>query len=107
MTRKASVLILNYNGKDLLDRYLPSVVEAVKYDNGSHEIIVVDNASTDNTIDFVKQNFPQVKIRKIMKIVKNKQFHEIQMGFDLVATATTPEITAVELVFDDQRSEAT
>src|SRR3990167_2193536 len=43
----------------------------------------------------------------MIKLNIHKQFREIQMGFDLVATATTPEITAVELVFDDQRSEAT
>ena len=54
---KVAILILNHNGKQLLSSYLESVV-AHKEDA---EIWVVDNGSTDYSIDFIKNNFPGVK----------------------------------------------
>ena len=54
---KVAILILNHNGKQLLSSYLESVV-AHKDDA---EIWVVDNGSTDYSIDFIKNNFPGVK----------------------------------------------
>jgi GT2 family glycosyltransferase/glycosyltransferase involved in cell wall biosynthesis len=57
--QKASIVIPSWNGKDLLEKYLPSVVA----DCGpSDEIIVVDNASTDGSAEFVRQRFPQVRV---------------------------------------------
>jgi GT2 family glycosyltransferase/glycosyltransferase involved in cell wall biosynthesis len=58
----ASIIILNWNGKDLLAQGLPSVVEAVRRDGRPHEILVVDNGSIDGSVDFVQANFPQVGI---------------------------------------------
>jgi len=55
---KVSILILNYNGKGLLLSYLGSVVAHQE----NAEVWVVDNMSTDDSIDFVKKNFPEVKI---------------------------------------------
>ena len=49
----ASVVIPNWNGKDLLAKYLPSVVEAHGRQSGN-EIIVVDNGSTDGSAEFVR-----------------------------------------------------
>ena len=57
----ASVVIPNWNGKDLLAKYLPSVVAALA-GNPANEIIVVDNGSTDGSADFVRSAFPQVKL---------------------------------------------
>ena len=57
----ASVVIPNWNGKDLLEQYLPSVVEALA-GNPDNEIVVVDNGSTDGSADFVRAAFPQVKL---------------------------------------------
>jgi GT2 family glycosyltransferase/glycosyltransferase involved in cell wall biosynthesis len=57
----ASVVIPNWNGKDLLAKYLPSVIEAMQGDP-ANEIIVVDNGSTDGSADFVRSAFPQVKL---------------------------------------------
>ena len=56
--RAASVVIPNWNGKDLLAKYLPSVIEAM----GDNEIIVVDNGSTDGSAEFVRTAFPQIKL---------------------------------------------
>lgn len=70
-TSKASIIIPNWNGRELLEQCLPSVVEAVKSDGGDHEIIVVDNHSTDDSVSFIKSNFPQVKV---LELDRNRGF---------------------------------
>ncbi|AIM61580.1 glycosyl transferase family 2 [Cellulophaga lytica] len=55
---KIAVVILNWNGVQLLERFLPLVI---KHSN-NHKIYVADNASTDTSIRYVKENFPGVKI---------------------------------------------
>ena len=57
----ASVVIPNWNGKDLLEKYLPSVVDALA-GSPANEIIVVDNGSSDGSADFVRGAFPQVNL---------------------------------------------
>ncbi|MGH2649457.1 MAG: glycosyltransferase family 2 protein [Ginsengibacter sp.] len=54
-----AVVILNWNGKSFLEKFLPFVIEFA-YDNQS--VIVADNASDDDSIDFLKENYPTVKI---------------------------------------------
>jgi GT2 family glycosyltransferase len=54
-----AVVILNWNGKPFLEKFLPSVI-ATDYDNLS--IIVADNASTDDSVSYLKDKFPSVKI---------------------------------------------
>ncbi|MFN7922349.1 MAG: glycosyltransferase [Bryobacteraceae bacterium] len=60
-TDAASVVIPNWNGRDLLDKYLPSVVEALA-GNAENEIVVVDNGSTDGSAQFIRERFPQVNV---------------------------------------------
>ena len=60
---ETSVIILNWNGAEMLRRYLPSVVKsqessAKRYD---FEVIVADNGSTDNSLDVLAKEFPSVK----------------------------------------------
>ena len=57
----ATVVIPNWNGRDLLERYLPSVIAALSH-NPENEIIVVDNGSADGSADFVRNAFPDVKV---------------------------------------------
>ncbi len=56
---KVAVVILNWNGKKFLEKFLPSVIS---FNPSYSEIIVADNASTDDSIDFLKRNYPQIKI---------------------------------------------
>ena len=53
---KFAIVILNWNGEALLERYLPLVV---KY-SGDADIYVADNASTDGSVALVQENFPNV-----------------------------------------------
>ena len=55
---QVAVVILNYNGREHLKSYLPSVV---RYST-PHEIIVADNASTDDSIHFLKENYPDIRL---------------------------------------------
>ena len=57
----ASIVIPNWNGRDLLQKFLPSVVAAAAGHPGN-EILVVDNASTDGSVEFLREQFPQVRI---------------------------------------------
>ena len=57
----ASVVIPNWNGRDLLEQYLPSVIAAMG-GNPENEIIVVENGSTDGSAEFLAAHFPGVRI---------------------------------------------
>ena len=56
---KIAVVILNWNGKTLLEQFLPSVT---KFSNKEWaDVIVADNDSTDDSIDFLKSHYPNLK----------------------------------------------
>jgi GT2 family glycosyltransferase len=57
-----SVVIPNYNGKHLLEANIPSVLEAMRFIEAEKEIIVVDDASTDSSVQFIKQRYPNIKL---------------------------------------------
>jgi GT2 family glycosyltransferase len=54
-----AIVILNWNGRNFLEKFLPSVLTST-YVNKN--IIVADNASTDDSIDFLKAHYPQIEI---------------------------------------------
>lgn len=56
---KVAVVILNWNGQKLLEKFLPKVV---KYSQDDADIYVADNNSTDDSVIFLKTQFPEVKI---------------------------------------------
>lgn len=58
MKKDISVVILNWNGSAMLQRFLPSVI---RYSEEA-EIIVADNGSTDHSIDILREKFPSVRI---------------------------------------------
>lgn len=55
-----SVVILNWNTCELLKQFLPAVVENCNLPGV--EIVLADNGSTDNSVEWVKQNFPAIQI---------------------------------------------
>ncbi len=57
-----ALVILSWNGQKFLEKFLPSVVRLAYQ---PLDIYVADNASTDNTIDFLTHNYPQIKIIKL------------------------------------------
>ena len=57
---KTSVVILNWNGRKLLEQFLPSVVEHSLSDTCS--VVVADNASTDDSIAFLKNDYPYLPL---------------------------------------------
>ncbi len=56
---KLAIVILNWNGQKMLEKYLPSVVN---YSRSDATVIVADNASTDNSVDWLKLHYPDVKL---------------------------------------------
>jgi GT2 family glycosyltransferase/glycosyltransferase involved in cell wall biosynthesis len=60
-TTGASVIIPSWNARDLLEKYLPSVITALE-GNDANEIVVVDNGSSDGSAEFLGRQFPQVKV---------------------------------------------
>ncbi len=59
---RASIIILSWNKKDLLGECLDAVLHAVEMEGGDHEVILLDNGSTDGTQDYVRTNYPQVRL---------------------------------------------
>ncbi len=64
---KSAIVILNWNGKTFLEKFLPPLINSVDLYNdnyskeGRAEIIIADNASSDDSIDFLKKNHPDIK----------------------------------------------
>ena len=73
MNPTISIVILNFNGVKYLQEFLPSVM-ATQYD--AFEIIVADNGSTDNSLEFLAQQFPTVKV------ITNKQNEGFAGGYN-------------------------
>ncbi|MDR2908227.1 MAG: glycosyltransferase family 2 protein [Bacteroidales bacterium] len=56
---KIAVVILNWNGKQFLEKFLPNVIA---HSADRAEVIVADNASTDDSVDFLRQHFPNIRL---------------------------------------------
>lgn len=61
---RLSVVILNWNGRAHLERYLPSVVANT---TGDAEVIVADNGSTDDSLVWLRLNYPDVRVVRLDK----------------------------------------
>lgn len=59
MSARISVVILNWNTKDLLEKFLPFVLAT---NHPDFEVVLADNASTDGSVAMVQEKFPTVKI---------------------------------------------
>ncbi|WP_417355154.1 glycosyltransferase family 2 protein [Flavobacterium sp.] len=80
-----AVVILNWNGKKLLEEFLPFVI---KY-SGNAAIYVADNASTDESVSYVKSTFPQIKI------IENKGNYGYAKGYNETLKQVDEDIYAL------------
>ncbi len=70
---KTAVVILNWNGKKFLETFLPSLLAHTQHDA---ELIIADNASTDDSLEFLRSNYPQIKI------IQNKENGGFSKGYN-------------------------
>jgi GT2 family glycosyltransferase len=70
---KLAIVILAWNNKDLLDKFLPKLVEF----SGDAQIYVIDNASTDHSVQFIEKNYPKIQI------IKNQQNYGFAKGYNV------------------------
>ncbi|WP_395047001.1 glycosyltransferase family 2 protein [Flavobacterium sp.] len=82
---KIAVVILNWNGQKLLEQFLPSIVQYSQ----EATIYVADNASTDDSISFVKTHFPSIKI------IKNKGNFGYAKGYNEALQEVEEDIYAL------------
>ncbi len=104
--KDTAVVILSYNGTKWHELFLPKIVEQA---NAGYEVIVVDNASTDDTLTYVQTNYPTVKTLSIsinrgfangyfeaLKQIKAKYYVLLSADFEVTDGWFQPLHTAME-----------
>lgn len=84
---KVAVVILNWNGKELMEQFLPSVIEHSPREYS--EVIVADNGSTDGSVEMLEQKFPSVGI---IRLKENYGFAE---GYNRALERVNSEYTVL------------
>ena len=82
---KIAIVILNWNGKHLLQTFLPSVVEH----SPEADIYVADNASTDDSISFLKDHFPEVKL------IQNSENFGFAKGYNVALKKVNADVLCI------------
>ncbi len=77
-----AIVILNWNGEALLERYLPSVIRH----SPNTSIYVADNASTDGSINYIKKNHPEVTI------IRNTENGGFARGYNLALKKVNADV---------------
>lgn len=85
--KQVSVVILNWNGRKLLEQFLPSVVRHTP--NDIADIIIADNGSTDDSVKWTQQQYPQVKVIRMKENLGyaggyNKALEQIDTSFSVL-----------------------
>ena len=80
---KIAVVILNWNGKGFLEKFLPNII---KYSHDDAEVIIADNASEDDSVPFLEKEFPGTRVIQLDKNYGfaegyNKAFEEITADY--------------------------
>jgi len=86
---RCSIVIVTWEGKDLLAESLPSLLKAVRFHGGEHEILVVDNGSTDGTEEYLRTHFPEVRV------IRNEKNEYFGGGNNLGAHAAQNDIVVL------------
>lgn len=80
---KLAVAILNWNGRKVMEQFLPSVVEHTRGEGV--EVVVADNGSTDDSVAWLKANYPEVRLLEF------KENHGFAGGYNRVVSALDAE----------------
>jgi len=78
---KASFVIVNYNRKDELLLTLSKTMELIRESVSDFEIVVVDNASTDNSAEEVKLKFPEVLLIQNRRLSNKRRSSGLECRF--------------------------
>ncbi|MFC4873360.1 glycosyltransferase family 2 protein [Negadavirga shengliensis] len=108
---KAAIVILNFNGRNMLQRFLPNILA-----NSTFEIVVIDNASRDGSVNFLNENYPGMAIVQLennfgysqgynlgLQRLKGKYEYYILLNSDVEAT---PEWDSRMVSFMDKMPKA-
>lgn len=92
---RLSVVILNWNGCRHLERYLPSVVA---HTEGDAEVVVADNGSTDDSLQWLRLNYPDVRVIRLDRNYGfaggyNRALREVESEYVLLLNSDV-EVTA-------------
>lgn len=92
---RLSVVILNWNGRRHLERYLPSVVA---HTEGDAEVVVADNGSTDDSLQWLRLNYPDVRVIRLDRNYGfaggyNRALREVESEYVLLLNSDV-EVTA-------------
>lgn len=79
---KIAVVILNWNGKRFLEKFLPFLISN---NSAGAEIIIADNASTDDSIDFLQKNYP------VIRIIRNDANYGFAKGYNVALSQLEAE----------------
>lgn len=85
--KKVSVVILNWNGRQLMEQFLPSVLAYTPSDRA--EVVVADNGSTDDSLEMLTRVFPSVRV---IRLDRNYGFAE---GYNRALEAVDAEYTVL------------
>jgi len=61
-TSEVLVLVLNYNGRELLGQCLPSIVAAAKSSRHRCRLVVIDNSSSDDSCEYLAHHWPEIDV---------------------------------------------
>jgi GT2 family glycosyltransferase len=73
MKSSVSVVIPTFNGLELLKKNLPPLIGALKFSGAQWEIIIIEDAGTDGTVEFIREHYPDINL---MRNESNKGFAE-------------------------------
>ena len=79
---KVAILILNYDGAELLQKYLPSFQKAARSSQHDCRVAVIDNASHDSSLELLRKQFPDVGVYALQNNRVLCAYNEIAAGID-------------------------
>ncbi len=72
-----NIIILNYNGRDLLAECLPSIVEASHVSRYSCKVTVIDNVSIDSSVEFIRAKFSDIDVVEAKENLVLRSYNDV------------------------------